>query len=79
MNGETAQVLDLPAAAVYEQQFTIRYDYPVYFTEGIFDRGNPVFEQALCRREPAKRHRFAVFMDANVASCWPALPHEIAA
>lgn len=86
MQTETAKIIeapvklvDLPAAAVYNQEFTIRYDYPVYFTEGIFNRDNPVFEHALCRREPGKRHRFAAFIDANFAASWPALPHEIAA
>ena len=64
---------------MYQQEFTIRYDYPVYFTERVFDRDNPVFEQALCRREHGKRHRFAAFIDANVAASWPALAHEIAA
>jgi 3-dehydroquinate synthase len=79
MNGDAAKVADLPAGAVYNQEFTIRYDYPVYFTERVFDCENPVFEHALCRREPGKRHRFAAFIDANVAASWPALAHEIAA
>jgi 3-dehydroquinate synthase len=79
MNAETARVVELPAAAVYQQEFTIRYDYPVYFTERVFDRDNPVFAHALSRRESGKRHRFAAFVDANVAASWPALVHEIAA
>jgi 3-dehydroquinate synthase len=79
MKNETADVLDLPATAVYEQEFTIRYDYPVYFTEGVFDRDNPVFELALCRREPRKRHRFVAFIDAEFARGWPTLAEEIAA
>jgi 3-dehydroquinate synthase len=79
MNAETAKVVELPAATVYQQEFTIRYDYPVYFTERVFDRDNPVFAHALSRRESAKRHRFAAFVDANVAASWPALVHEIAA
>ena len=79
MKRETARVVELPEAAVYQQEFSIRYDYPVYFTENVFDRDNPVFEHALCRREAGKRHRFAAFVDANVAASWPALTHEIAA
>jgi 3-dehydroquinate synthase len=74
-----ARVADLPVGAVYHQEFTIRYDYPVYFTERVFDGDNPVFEQALCRRESGKRHRFVAFVDANVAASWPALAHEIGA
>ena len=65
--------------AVYNQEFSVRYDYPVYFTEHLFARDNPVFMQAMVRREPGKRHRFVVFVDANVAASWPALVHDIAA
>lgn len=79
MNTETAQVLELPQGAVYEQEFTVRCRYPVYFTADAFDPENPVFEQALCQAEPGRRKRFAVFVDANVAACWPALGHQIAA
>jgi len=77
MKNEAADVLDLPATAVYEQEFTIRYDYPVYFTEGVFDRNNEVFELALCRREPRKRHRFVAFIDADFAGGWPKLAEQI--
>ena len=65
--------------AVYRQAFTVSYDYPVYFTEALFDRDNPAFEQALCRPEAGKRHRVVVFVDANVAASWPGLAHAIAA
>jgi 3-dehydroquinate synthase len=62
---------------VYLQEFSVRYDYPVYFTEHVFSHDNPVFAQALTRKEPAKRHRFVAFVDANVAASWPALVHDI--
>ena len=51
------------ADAVYQQEFSVRYDYPVYFTEHLFGQDNPVFARALTRREPAKRHRFVAFVD----------------
>lgn len=65
--------------AVYTQEFSVRYDYPVHFTEHLFARGNPVFVQSIVRREPTKRHRVVVFVDANVAASWPTLVHDIAA
>ena len=65
--------------AVYLQEFSVRYDYPVHFTEHLFARDNPVFVQSIVRREPTKRHRVVVFVDANVAASWPALVHDIAA
>ncbi len=65
--------------AVYHQRFAVEYDYPVHFTQDLFARDNPVFVSALARKEPNKRHRFVVFIDADVAASWPALAHDIAA
>jgi 3-dehydroquinate synthase len=65
------------AEAVYRQEFSVRYEYPVYFTEHLFAQDNPVFLQALTQREPGKRHRFTVFIDSHVAASWPALVHDI--
>jgi 3-dehydroquinate synthase len=65
--------------AVYNQEYSVSYDYPVHFTEHLFARDNPVFVQAIVRREPGKRHRFVAFVDANVAASWPTLVHDIAA
>ena len=79
MKDDIGHLTAWPATAVYQQEFTIRYDYPVYFTERVFDRDNPVLEHAISRREPGKRHRFAAFIDANVAASWPGLAHEVAA
>jgi 3-dehydroquinate synthase len=76
--GESAAEPD-SEGTVYHQEFSIRYDYPVHFTEHLFARGNPVFVQSVVRREPGKRHRIVVFVDSNVAASWPALVHDIAA
>jgi 3-dehydroquinate synthase len=65
--------------AVYQQEFSVRYDFPVYFTEHLFARDNPIFRQVLQRREPDKRHRFVAFVDSNVSSSWPTLVHDIVA
>ncbi len=61
------------------QRFTVDFEYCVYFTERLFDVANPVFADALSRREPAKRHRLAVFVDDRVASAWPTLSADISA
>jgi 3-dehydroquinate synthase len=64
-------------AAVYHQEFAVRYDYPVYFTESLFHPDNEVFLQAVTRKEPARQHRVAVFVDAHVAANWPGLIDDI--
>jgi 3-dehydroquinate synthase len=45
------------------QRFSVPYDFPVVFTEGVFDPENPALRDVLCRLEPAKRHRVVVFVD----------------
>lgn len=79
MKLELAGARPAPAQeAVYHQEFAVRYDYPVHFTENLFAADNPVFAQVLARKEASKRHRFVVFVDASVAAAWPTLVHEIA-
>ncbi len=65
--------------AVYHQRFAVQYDYPVHFTHDLFSRDNPVFVSVLARKEANKRHRFVVFIDADVGASWPALAHDICA
>jgi 3-dehydroquinate synthase len=45
------------------QRFSVPYEFPVVFTEGVFDPENPALRDVLCRLEPAKRHRVVVFVD----------------
>ncbi|MEO8037932.1 MAG: 3-dehydroquinate synthase [Betaproteobacteria bacterium] len=79
----SAEITSLPQrgeerSAVYLQTFAVNYEYPVYFTEHLFAHDNPVFLETLLRREPARRHRFVVFIDSNVAASLAALAHDIA-
>ena len=45
------------------QRFAVPYEFPVVFTEGVFDPENPALRDVLCRLEPAKRHRVVFFVD----------------
>jgi len=79
----SAEITSLPkrsedSSAVYMQTFSVRYEYPVCFTQHLFARDNPVFRDTLLRREPGRRHRFVVFIDANVAASFASLAHDIA-
>jgi 3-dehydroquinate synthase len=79
MNSRPATAIGIGDPSVFLQQFSVSFDYPVHFTERLFDRENPVLAQVLARREPAKRHRFCAFVDGNVAASWPTLAHDIGA
>ncbi|MGQ0662038.1 MAG: 3-dehydroquinate synthase [Pseudomonadota bacterium] len=64
---------------MYRQKFAVEFDYAVYFTEALFAPHNPVFVDALTCFEPARRHRFVVFIDEQVAAAWPRLAGDISA
>ena len=54
--------------ATHWQRFSVPYEFPVVFTEGVFDPENPALRDVLCRLEPAKRHRVVVFVDDGLSS-----------
>lgn len=58
---------------VHLQSFSVTYDYPVYFTRGLFDKKNPCLSNVLRRREPGKRQRLAIFIDEGVTLACPQL------
>jgi len=64
--------------SVYVQEFAVPFRYQVCFTEGVFRAGNRTLLQELTRLEPAKRHRYIVFLDGGVASAMPELRRQIA-
>jgi 3-dehydroquinate synthase len=65
--------------AVHLQRFAVAYEYPVHFTEFVFDPANPVLVEALARHEPERRHRCVVFVDDGLLEARPGLGDEIVA
>jgi 3-dehydroquinate synthase len=62
---------------VHVQRFTITYEYPVHFTDGLLRRDNPVLAQTLSRLEPDRRHRCIVFVDDGIVAVRPEIMGEI--
>jgi len=54
--------------ATHWQRFAVPYEFPVVFTEGVFDPDNPALRDVLCRLEPAKRHRCVFFVDDGLGA-----------
>lgn len=61
------------------QRFSVPFEFPVAFTEGLFDPANPTLIDSLAYREPEKRHRCLVFIDDGVLAVRPDLPQRIEA
>jgi 3-dehydroquinate synthase len=69
--------LNADRGTVHLQRFTIGYEYPVHFTERVFDPANPVLVEVLARHEPERRHRCVVFVDDGVLDARPGVVEEI--
>ena len=60
------------------QKFEVSWEYPVCFTQNVFDAENTVFLEAVSRREPQKRHRLLFVVDESVAKAHSTLENQIA-
>ena len=60
-----------------QQQVRVDYSFPVVSTRDAFDIANPDFRAVLSLREPQRRHRIAVFLDAGVDQAMPGLVEQI--
>jgi 3-dehydroquinate synthase len=66
-------------SSVYLQRFAVNYEYPVHFTNGLFDPANTILRDTLTRLEPARRHRCLVFVDDGFLAARPGVTAEIEA
>lgn len=72
-------VMNSDDGAMIWQRFTVPFEFPVAFGEGLFDPANTLLIKTLALREPEKRHRCLVFIDEGVAKTWPGLTRDIEA
>jgi 3-dehydroquinate synthase len=68
---------DAGQSVSWVQRFSVSYEYPVHFTERLFESANPVLADVVARLEPERRHRCLVFIDDGVLKGRPALTDEI--
>jgi 3-dehydroquinate synthase len=60
------------------QRIAVPFEYPVYFTEGVFSPSNADLAAAIAAKEPRRRHRVLPVIDGGVAAAWPSLADDIA-
>ena len=65
--------------ASYLQQFSVSYEFPVEFTNGLFDPQNTCLIDTISRLEPDKCHKALIFLDTGVAQVQPQLKEQILA
>jgi len=55
---------------VIEQEFTVRYSFPVFFSRGVFDEANPILVD-IFNKAGKNRHRILAFVDSGVVAVCP--------
>src|SRR5258708_10667724 len=56
----------------------VRFEYPVHFTNGVFEPANATLAEVIQRKEPHRRHRVLVVLDQGVVDARRAsFRHEI--
>ena len=56
----------------YLQKFAVNFEFPVVFTEDLFNPANATLRDTVCRLEPDKRHRCLFFVDQGLLDrAWP--------
>ena len=61
------------------QQIGVSWDFPVTFTQRLFDLENAVLVETLDRLGEGRRHRALVFIDSHVADAHPRLAEQVRA
>ena len=62
---------------VYEQRFTIAYEFPVVFTKDAFSLTNDAFANILARQDAERRHKVAILIDDGLRTAQETLPRRI--
>lgn len=62
-----------------EREISVRHRLRVFFTENVFEPGNPALPEALSEPTAGARRRALVLLDAGLAAAQPALAARIAA
>jgi 3-dehydroquinate synthase len=74
-NGDASE--SASADRVYVQRFNVPFEYPVRFTSGVFEAGNPALHEVISRLERGRRHRVFCVVDSGVSDAWPDLSASI--
>jgi 3-dehydroquinate synthase len=62
---------------LYEQRFSVEFEYPVVFSRGALRPSEPALAWCIARREPERRHPLFVVLDAGLVAARPDLPREV--
>ena len=51
---------------IHWQKFEVPYEFPVCFTEDVFNKNNKIFLEIIRKKEKDKRHNIIFFIDEGI-------------
>ena len=76
--GVKKEISDFPTDC-HMQNFTVSFDYPVYFSRDIFHPENHLLASVVNRRDELRRHRVKVFVDSGIVASRKDFPQRVRA
>jgi 3-dehydroquinate synthase len=76
--GAKKEKLDFPADC-HVQNFSVSFDYPIYFSRNIFHPENDLLASVVDRRNELRRHRIKVFIDSGIVDSCEDFPEKVRA
>tara|TARA_B100000780_G_scaffold15250_1_gene10135 strand:- start:7623 stop:8822 length:1200 start_codon:yes stop_codon:yes gene_type:complete len=77
MIDESNSIKSIQNSKTHWQKFEVPFEFPVCFTEYIFDIKNRVFLDIICRKEKDKKHNMIFFIDEGIAKNYKNLINEL--
>jgi 3-dehydroquinate synthase len=68
---------DFRPTELYEQRFSVSFDYPVVFGHGVLATPDTTLAWAVAHREPERRHPVFVVLDGGLSAARPTLVKEV--
>ena len=59
-----------------QQQFSVRFEYPLYFTRELFGTSNPVLRNFFLSQPAGVTRKLLLVLDEGMLACHPALPEQ---
>ena len=62
---------------VFEMQFSVPFEFPVFFGRNLLDPENPLLMKVMDRKNENRRHRAIVYVDSGTARAYPNLEKDL--
>ena len=63
---KSSNIINSKSNEIHWQKFDVPYEFPVCFTEDVFNKNNRILLDIICRKEKDKKHNIIFFIDEGI-------------